>query len=136
MRVVSCCRSGDLVSAELPESVRFAVPAFLSIPVAERFALFADARNASSGVAAAVDGVILLQIKALEGSLRHTATIHAIGVRGAAQNKGMGSSLLMRAVDLAVNHGIRDSIPGGFPPCVSSREVLRGVLPRARAMPP
>ena len=114
MRVVSCCRSGDLVPAELPESVRFAVTAFLSIPAAERFALFVDARNASSGVAAGVNGVLLLQIKDVEGSLRHRATIHAFGVRAAAQNKGMGSALLMRAVDLAVNHSIRDSTPGGF----------------------
>ena len=114
MRVVSCCRSGDLVPADLPESARFAVTAFSSIPAAERFALFVDARNASSGVAAVVDGVILLQIKAVEGTLHYTATIHAIGVREAAQNKGMGSALLMRAVDLAVSHSLRDSAPGGY----------------------
>lgn len=114
MRVVSCCGSSDLVPADLPESVRFAATAFLSVPAAERFALFVDARNASSGAAAVVDGVVLLQIKADEGKLHHTATVHAIGVREAAQNKGMGSALLMRAVDLAVNRSVRDSTPGGF----------------------
>lgn len=114
MRVVSCCSSVDLVPAALPESVRFAVPAFLSIPAAERFALLVDARTASRGVAAVVDGVILLQIKAVEGKLLHKATIHAIGIRGAAQNKGMGSALLMRAVDLAVNFSISGSTPGGL----------------------
>lgn len=116
MRVVASCCSGDLVPAELPQPVRFAVPAFLSIPATERFALFVDAPIASSDGLPVVDGVILLQIKVVENTfrLRHTATIHAIGVREAAQNKGVGSALLMRAVDLAVNYSIRDSTPGDF----------------------
>ena len=112
MRVVSGCRSGDVVPTDLPESVRFAVTAFLSIPVAERFALLVDARDAIGGVPA-VQGALLLQIKHT-GSRHHAVTIHAIGVRRAAQNRGMGSALLMRAADLAVNHSIRDSTPGDF----------------------
>ena len=120
MRVVRCCSSGDLDSVDLPESVRFALGTFLSIPAAERFALLVDARNTSSDTAAVANGVVLLQLQTSPDSLRQAATIHAIGVRENAQDKGIASSLLMRAVDLAVQHGVHDSVPGA-PPLACAR---------------
>lgn len=116
MRVVSYCSSEDLVTARLPECVRFALAAFLSIPADERFALFVDARNTNRDMAAVADGVVLLQLNTAPGSLRHTAVIHAIGVSEPAQDKGIASALLMRAVDLAVRHSIHESMPGGSSP--------------------
>ena len=113
MRVVWCRSSSDLVAAELPVCTRFAVAAFLSIPAAERVALFVDAPNTSSGVPAVANGVLLLQLKIDSGSLRHAATIHAIGVREDAQDKGIANALLMRAVALAVQHSIHASIDVG-----------------------
>ena len=113
MRVVWCRSSSDLVAAELPVCTRFAVAAFLSIPAAERVALFVDAPNTSSGVPAVANGVLLLQLKIDSGSLRHAATIHAIGVRADAQDKGIANALLMRAVALAVQHSIHASIDVG-----------------------
>jgi GNAT superfamily N-acetyltransferase len=122
MRVVRWCSSGDLDSVDLPESVRFALAAFLSIPAAERFALLVDARNTSSDTAAVANGVVLLQLQTFPDSLRQAATIHAIGVREHAQDKGIASALLMRAVDLAVQHGVHDSMPGGSPLACSRAE--------------
>ena len=92
MRVAAGCSSSTLTATDLPECVRFSVPAFLSIPAAEWFALFVDAPNASSGMGAVVNGVLFLQIQVVEGSQHHTATIHAIGVRQAEQNKGVAVS--------------------------------------------
>jgi hypothetical protein len=136
MRVVSCCQSRDLVAAYLPECVRFAVHAFLSIPAAERFAVLVHA-HPSSDTPAVADGVVLLQIKvgvlvpSIVQSFRHTATIHAVGVRGPEQDKGMASALLMRAVDLAVNHSIQASMPGGsFPACPRAKSCVEFFVAR------
>ena len=113
LRVVCCCRSSDVPVALLPESVRFAVTGFLSLPAAERFALFVDAQANKDQAAPVANGVVLLQIKVVPGARCHTATIHAIGVCGPAQDKGIASALLMRAVDLAVNHVLRECGLGG-----------------------
>jgi hypothetical protein len=110
MRVAPCCSSSELTATDLPECVRFSVPAFLSLPAAERFALFVDAPQASSGMEGVVNGVLFLQIKVVPGSCHHTATIHAIGVREATQNRGMASSLLMHAIDVALSHCMREMI--------------------------
>ena len=135
MRTVSFCNSSDLVAANLPESVRFALAAFLSIPASERFALFVDARNPSSDMEAVANGVLLLQLKTDRDTLRRASTIHAIGVREQAQDQGIASALLMRAVDLAVQHTTDDSMPGGSSPaCARGVSVVEFFLARGSCL--
>lgn len=135
MRVVPSCSSSALLSADLPECVRFALAAFLSIPVAERFALFVHARNTSSDTSVVANGVVLLQLQTGLGSVRHVATIHAIGVRDGSQDKGIASALLMRAVDLAVQQSIHDYLRGGCSPSIPpARSYVEFVLARGACL--
>ena len=113
-RCVSSCTKQDLAGRLLPESVQFAISGFLSLPVEERFAVFVEEHQ---GIADApvVQGVLLLQVRVIPGADRIPAVIHALGVRDCAQDKGIGSCLLMRAVEFVLAQVIGVCSTGGCP---------------------
>ena len=68
MRVISCCRSGDLVPAELPESARFAVPAFFFAIVAYLTSFIPPVFGI--GLRSNVNIVVLLSVFALNNGVK------------------------------------------------------------------